>query len=151
MLANWKKHIALLLMLAYTSQSVAALLTPCHAHDPSSEPGPVAIATSVHEGAHDMHHSMGHEQHGAMEHSMQHHDLTGFAAADDSASPQINVVKADCCAALGHCLMGSCLVIHAASGTSTFSLGHGFTVADLYKLPQPLVVTSSHFRPPIFG
>ena len=150
MLASWKKHIALLLMLVYTSQSLAAWLTPCHMDEVSSEPKSIVAVASAHESAHDMHHNMGHD-HAAMNHSMLHPEIAPDSIPDTTAAANINVDKADCCDTLGHCLMGGCVVIHAASGTSALSPGDGLSIADLYELPQPLLVTSSHFRPPIFG
>jgi hypothetical protein len=141
MFDSWKKCIALLLMLVYASQSVAALVMPCHMDEQSAE---VMADMPMHAMGHDMHHGMASDH--TMGHSMAHADM---AMGDDTQAPKIGD-KPTCCGAMGHCLMGGC-TIHGASNTLAYSIGdERISVADLYRLPQPFLLTSSHFRPPIF-
>ena len=142
MLTKWNKYFVTLLMLAYTSQSFAALLMPCPMEG-------IPTAESMHpEMGHDIHVMAG--DHAMMGHSMAR-DGASFDAATIAAPPADGHDKFDCCDAMGHCLMGNCM-IHGASNDVVHALDDAASKA-VYSdhLKSPSHLTSIHFRPPIFA
>jgi hypothetical protein len=123
-LTGYKNIIILLLLMAFTSQSVAALLMPCQ-----------------HNAA--MHHEMGTmADMPGMEH--MHH-----ANVMDSTS-KTPIQQTDCCKALGHCSSGGCsLAVFGGASLITFA-SLRTSVSDLYRNTIPTALSTSLFKPPIF-
>lgn len=142
--AGYKKIIIALLLLAFTSQSFAALMMPCQFESQASHSMNMDdMARMDHSGMEGMDHS---EIEG-MDHSnmegMNHSEMVGDVKTDATD-------MSDCCKTLGHCSSGGC---------SLAFFGHPFDVSMLptqadmnifYTSRVPESLVSSPFRPPIF-
>lgn len=147
MSSRWNKYIATLLLLVYTNQAIAALMMPCQMDMSSKAIGTVMPVT--HQGVGHNMHEMAHD-HATMGHSLSH-DGKSIDAATTAAQPADGHDKFDCCDAMGHCLMGSCM-IHGASNTFVQALEDpARKAAPSAHLKSPSRLTSVHFRPPIFA
>ncbi len=123
-----KKIIIALLLLAFTSQTLATAAMTCQ----------LEKATQATAAAMDMsnEHHMDHADHASMDHSQHQSALT-----DNHNS--------DCCKTMGHCLLGGCSL-----ATATTSIDFLFTqldsaTEDFYSDVVPTPLTSPLYRPPI--
>ena len=133
---GYKNIFVALLLLAFTSQSFAALVMPCQLVAQASHPMNMdGMARMDHSGMEGMDHS-------GMA-GMDHSEMLGGIKTDTNP-------MSDCCKTVGHCSSGSC---------SLALFGHAFAVslpatqADLNDsftsfIPESFI--SSLFRPPIF-
>lgn len=125
---GYKNIFIALLLLAFTSQSFAALVMPCQFVSKAS-------------------HSMNMEDMAGMNHfdmeGMDHSEMAGDIKADTNP-------MSDCCKTVGHCSSGSCsLAIFGDSfAVSLLSTQADVNVSFISFIPESLV--SSLFRPPIF-
>ena len=133
---GYKNIFIALLLLAFTSQSFAALVMPCQFLSQASHSIYMDdMAGMNHSGMEDMDHSnmVG----------MDHSEMASDIKTDTNP-------MSDCCKTVGHCSSGSCSL--ALFGHS-FAVSLPATQADLNVsftsfIPESLI--SSLFRPPIF-
>ena len=133
---GYKNIFIALLLLAFTSQSFAALVMPCQ-----------FVSQASHSMNMDDMAKMDHSDIEGMDHSnmagMDHSEMAGDIKTDTNP-------MSDCCKTVGHCSSGSC---------SLALFGHSFAVSLLFTqanvnvsftsfIPESFV--SSLFRPPIF-
>jgi hypothetical protein len=125
---GYKNIFIALLLLAFTSQSFAALVMPCQFVSKAS-------------------HSMNMDDMAGMNHSdmegMDHSEMAGDIKTDTNP-------MSDCCKTVGHCSSGGCSL--ALFGHS-FAVSLLSTQADVnvyYTSFIPESLVSSLFRPPIF-
>jgi hypothetical protein len=86
-----------------------------------------------------------------MEPSMVQHHGKSTDAATSPVPPAEGHDDSDCCDAMGHCLMGSCM-IHGANNDFVQTLDDAATkVVFSDHLKRPSHLTSVNFRPPIFA
>lgn len=133
---GYKNIFIALLLLAFTSQSFAALVMPCQFVSKAS-------------------HSMNMDDMAGMNHSdmegMDHSNMVGMDHSEMASDIKTDTnPMSDCCKTLGHCSSGSCSL--ALFGHS-FAVSLPATQADLNVsftsfIPESLI--SSLFRPPIF-
>ena len=125
---GYKNILIALLLLAFTSQSFAALTMPCQ----------FVSQTSMSMGMSDMA-GMDHASMAGMDHSGMHH-------SDKTTSSTIS----DCCKTVGHCSSGSCSLAFFGHSfdVSLLSLHTDVNVSYTNVIPERLA--SSLFRPPIF-
>jgi hypothetical protein len=125
---GYKNIFIALLLLAFTSQSFAALVMPCQFVSQAS-------------------HSMNMDDMTRMDHSdmagMDHSEMLGGIKTDTNP-------MSDCCKTVGHCSSGSCSL---ALFGHAFAVSLPATQADLNDsftsfIPESFI--SSLFRPPIF-
>ena len=121
-LTGYKKLIVALLLLVFTSQSIAALAMSCQLN-------------SLVQPMMGMDHSMM-----AMDDSMDMMDGHSMPSGDQTA---------DCCKVMGHCPMGNCFPSATSTSTVSFSTFTS-TALDSYRSTQPDPLISSLYRPPIF-
>lgn len=125
-LTGCKKLIIALLLLAFTSQSMAAVVMSCqlaaqHSVSPSSMDEDMSMMDMSDADMADMNHAM----------SMQ------------------SDKKADCCKTMGHCLSGSCTLTGLSNSITISFAAVGSHAFDSYTSAQPLPLISSLYRPPI--
>ena len=137
--ARFHRFIALVLLLAFTSQTMAAATMNCERSTTGSKSeNPAAANLSLDDM--DMS-SMDHSD-PAMMH--MHHQLA------KKNSSQNTHQQFDCCKTMGHCLLGGC-ALAAASNAITFlfnTIGSGVDILYLEIAPNSLA--STLYRPPIF-
>jgi hypothetical protein len=133
---GYKNIFIALLLLAFTSQSFAALVMPCQFESKAS-------------------HSMNMDDMARMNHSdvegMDHSDMAGMDHSEMVGHTKTDTnPMSDCCKTVGHCSSGGC---------SLALFGHSFTVSLLsiqadvnlsYTSFIPESLIFSLFRPPIF-
>jgi len=129
-LTGYKQFIVALLLMAFTSQSIAALAMSCQLNSqakPSSEQAMMA----------------------GMDHSMM--DMDGsMDRMNDHSMPSSGDQKADCCKAMGHCSLSNCSLISMTNAFAVSLAALSSTAIDSYTSVQPLPLVSSLYRPPIF-
>lgn len=125
---GYKNILIALLLLAFTSQSFAALTMPCQ----------FVSQTSM---------SMDMSNMAGMDHAnMAGMDHSGMHSSDKTTSKPIS----DCCKTVGHCSSGSCSLAFFGHSfdVSLLSLHTDVNVSYTNVIPERLA--SSLFRPPIF-
>lgn len=134
--AGYKTIITALLLMAFTSQSIASLWMSCQ-HNAGSNTATMDGTMAA------MHHDMSamtdmNHMHSAM--SMDHMDHTSKKSTHQ---------QADCCETLGHCSSSGCSLA-AFVNTPWLSVAVlGSNVLDLYNVTVPTALSTSLFRPPI--
>ncbi|MFO1387740.1 hypothetical protein [Cellvibrio sp.] len=128
--ARYKKILIALLLLAFTSQSFAALVMPCQFASQTSmtmDMDMSDMAAMDHAGMADMDHS-----------GMHHSDQPSTTGAGD------------CCKTMGHCGSGTCSWVFFGHffDAPMFSLSSEVNAAYADVIPERLA--SSLFKPPIF-
>ncbi|HOY22145.1 MAG TPA: hypothetical protein PK002_03275 [Cellvibrio sp.] len=141
---GYKNIFIALLLLAFTSQSFAALVMPCQ-----------FLSQASHSINMDDMAGMDHSGIGGMDHSgiggMDHSNMVGMDDSEMASDIETDTnPMSDCCKTVGHCSSGSCSL--ALFGHS-FAVSLPATQADLNVsftsfIPESLI--SSLFRPPIF-
>jgi uncharacterized protein involved in copper resistance len=136
--ARLHKFIALILLLAFTSQMMATAAMNCEQEKMTSKYENVTIAKL---NLNDMNmSSMDHSDSNMMH--MHHHK-------SKTDSSQNSHQQFDCCKTMGHCLLGGC-TLAAASNAITFLISTiDSSVEDLYLGISPNPLASSLYRPPI--
>jgi uncharacterized protein involved in copper resistance len=133
---GYKNIFIALLLLAFTSQSFAALVMPCQFLSQASHSTNMDDMAGV--------------DHSGME-GMDHSNMVGMDHSEMASDIKTDTnPMSDCCKTLGHCSSGSCSL--ALFGHS-FAVSLPATQADLNVsftsfIPESLI--SSLFRPPIF-
>ncbi|MEY4640226.1 MAG: hypothetical protein RLZZ227_220 [Pseudomonadota bacterium] len=163
MFPRWKKHLVTLLLLVYTSQSIAALLMPCEmATGAGAADAQLAAALPMdHEMSHAMHQDAEHD-HALMGHSTKHAATSssgvvasvmnsGSDTSPDSPHSTASHADVDCCGLMGHCPQGSCTLPGASADPVQVSGIVGIPALHFHPLQNPASLTSTHFRPPISG
>ncbi len=136
---SYKKLIALLLILVFSSQLMAASLMTCELEN---------IFKMVPDHVHGNH--MDHSEH--MSHGMESPDLTKVPDttkrdADHSTSAQH---KSFCCKTIDHCLLGCALI--AINNHFSFQLEIASSgIEDFYSGRSSSPFIASLYRPPILG
>lgn len=145
--ARFHKILILLLLLAFTSQTVAGKTMATAMIN--CEPGKMAAnemhmdsimdmtmmnTTAVHKSAMD-------HSDPAMAH--MHH-------MSETDAPQNPHQQFDCCKTMGHCLFGGCLLAAAGHGILLSLQKINSPTEDFYSSVAPAPLVSSHYRPPIF-
>lgn len=140
--ARWNKLIVTLVFLVVTGQALAAALMPC-ALDLSmvSRAGEVSQSAGIDHAMPGMAHD-----HAAMGHAMPS-DTT--IDENGKSSPAPDHGKFDCCDAMGHCLMGGCMLYGASNDLVQVVEELARSIARVDSLQHPSHLTSAHFRPPI--
>lgn len=136
--ARLHKFIALLLLLAFTSQTMATAAMSC---ERKNEAGSQNISmTEMDVSAMDMN-KINHSD-PAMAH--MHHQMSETNHAQNQHQ------KFDCCKTMDHCLTGGC-TLAAVSSDITLPLNKADSaVEDFYLGIAPTPLISSLYRPPIF-
>jgi hypothetical protein len=133
------RFIALILLLAFTSQTLATAAMNCEQGKTVSISRNIAT-TQMNMGEMDM---------STMDYSdpsmMQMHDHT-----NTTNSPQNSHQKFDCCKTMGHCLFGGCSLAAASKGIIFMPSKFDSIAEDFYLGITPPPLASSHYRPPIF-
>lgn len=126
---GYKNFIIALLLLAFTSQTLATAAMTCQL-----EKATAAVAMDM--SSYD-HMNMDHTDHASMDHSQHANSLTDTHQ------------KSDCCKTMGHCVFGGCSLA-AASNSIDFLLTELDSAAeDFYSDVVPTPLASSLYRPPI--
>lgn len=132
------KSIVLLLLLAFTSQTMATAAMNC-AQGKMSSKHEIFAAENLSFDDMDMS-SMDHPDSSMMH---MHHQMR---KVDSSQSTH---QQFDCCKTMGHCLFGGC-ALAAANNAITFMISTiDSSVEDLYLGISPNPLASSLYRPPI--
>lgn len=129
-LTGYKKLIVALLLLVFTSQSIAALAMSCQLNS-LVQP---SIEQTMMEG---MDYSMM-----AMDDSMSMMDMQSMPSKGDQTS--------DCCKAMGHCSMGNCSFLGVSNTLVVSFTAFNSISPDSFLNIQPDPLISSLYRPPIF-
>lgn len=129
-LTGYKKFIVVLLLLAFTSQSIAALAMSCQLN---GQVQPSAEQTMM----------------GDMDHSMMGMDDSMNMMGEHSMPPKGNQMS-DCCKAMGHCSLGNCSLISVTNSFAISLAAFSSAAIDSYISVQPSPLISSLYRPPIF-
>lgn len=127
----FKSWFIALLLLAFTSQSMAALTMVCEMPQQLSQLDMHASHTRA-----DMHHAN------------MSHPMAETGSAEHSKLSR-NLPDAHC-ATMDHCTSGSCLLPALSSSFSVDTMGVTATVMDSYDSGVPVALVSSLYRPPIF-
>ena len=131
--ARFHKILILLLLLAFTSQTMATAAMNC-------EQQLVAVEMPM-DSMMDMDMS-------AMDHSdpaMAH--IRHMSEANTSQNPHQQI---DCCKTMGHCIFGGCTLAALDNGIIFLINKIDSTVEDFYLGVTPSPLVSSLYRPPIF-
>ncbi len=128
---GYKKIIIALLMLAFTSQTLATAAMTCQLDNAMQT---VAVAMDV-SSDDDM--AMDHTDHASMDHSQDANSLTD------------NHQKSDCCKTMGHCVFGGCSLAAASTNIDFLLTQRNFVAEDFYSDVTPTPLASSLYRPPI--
>jgi len=134
-----KKFTIALLLLAFTSQLMAAAAMTCELEKNSRE-SITATVTNTTPIEHSHHHHMDEmptQDMGAMNHMNQ-------------TSQTHNHQQFDCCKTMGHCLLGACSFIATHNIDSFIVIKSRSILAVFYSSTTPSPIISSRYRPPIF-
>jgi len=148
-LTDYKKLIIALLLLAFTSQTMATAAMTC-----KSLKAIQALAATPTMSP-DHHKNLDHANHLKMDHIHSdpmpaHHDKSLMSDTNSKSNSQHHPENIDCCQTIGHCLLGRC-VLATASNTASFSFARVHSAAeDFYSGVTPKPLSSSLYRPPIF-
>jgi hypothetical protein len=131
---SYKNFFIALLLLAFTSQSFAALLMPCQLLAQTSN-------------------TMNMDEMIGMDHSnmagMDHSTMTNMDHSVKTALNESGTSAADCCKTLGHCASGSCFLAYF-NPVFDFSFSPMQADANIsHASAAPEAIVSSLFRPPI--
>lgn len=142
--ARIHKFIALLLLLAFTSQTMATAAMKCEQEKTASNSAHLAMSemdmSSMDMSAMDIN-TMDHSD-SAMAH--MHH-------MSSTQAPQHNHQEFDCCKTMGHCLFGGCILAATSNSITFFVNKVEATAEDFYLGIVPSPLASSLYRPPIFS
>jgi uncharacterized protein involved in copper resistance len=127
---GYKKFIIALLLLAFTSQTMATAAMTCQL-----EKATQAVAMDM---SSDDHMAMDHTDHASMDHSQHANSLTDTHQ------------KSDCCKTMGHCLLGGCSLATATTSIDFLLTQLDSAAEDFYSDVVPTPLASSLYRPPIF-
>lgn len=130
--SGYKNILIALLLLAFTSQSLAALVMPCQFVSQTSMTVTMAMDMS------DMT-EMDHAGMADMDHSGMHH----------SDQPP-TTTSGDCCKTMGHCGSGTCSLVFFGHFFDLSLLSPSSEVNAAYVDVIPERLASSLFKPPIF-
>lgn len=127
---GYQKFIIALLLLAFTSQTLATVAMTCQLDKVMQT---VAMDMSSHD-----HMNMDHADHADMDHSQHTNALT------DTHS------TSDCCKTMGHCTLGGCSLAAASTSIDFLLTQPNVAAEDFYSDVAPTPLISSLYRPPIF-
>lgn len=130
--SSLQKIISLLLLLAFTSQTLAAAAMTCELENAAPTPAIEKLTDSV------VHHDMDHMQ----------HDMSTMPVAPDNS--EHNHPTSDCCKTMGHCLLGGCSLAAASTSIDFLFTQLDSATEDFYSDVAPTPLASSLYRPPIF-
>jgi hypothetical protein len=128
-----QKLIVLLLLLAFTSQTLAAAAMTCALDKAVKAPSVDAVMVSL------THHDMDHTQ----------HDMSEMPATSDDSEYSHSPSDSDCCKTMGHCLFGGCSLAAASNAIDFLLIKFHSTTEDFYSSVAPTPLASSLYRPPI--
>lgn len=128
-----QKLIVLLLLLAFTSQTLAAATMTCELDKAVKAPSVDAVMVSL------THHDMDHT----------HHDMSAMPATSDNSEHSNSPSDSDCCKTMGHCLFGGCSLAAASNAIDFLLIEFYSTTEDFYSGVTPTPLVSSLYRPPI--
>ncbi len=139
--SSCRKIITLLLLLAFTSQTLATAAMTCElektvkisAIDKFMKDEPMDVEVTEDVAHHDNH---------------MHHDA-GTAPAD-ADNFQDHHQSQDCCKYMGQCLLGGCALATANNSTTLLLNKIASTPEDYYSSFTPTPLATSLYRPPIF-
>ena len=126
-----QKIITLLLLLAFTSQTLAAAAMTCELEKAVKIPAVDRLMEPI------AHHDMDHMQ----------HDMSAMPVAPDNS--EHNHSASDCCKTMGHCLLGGCSLAAASTSIVFLLTKLHSTTEDFYSDVAPTPLASSLYRPPI--
>jgi uncharacterized protein involved in copper resistance len=127
--ARLHKILILLLLLAFTSQTMATAAMNCEQEK--------TAATDMHMDMSDM---------TGMDMSKMDH-MRHMSKID---APQNSHHQFDCCKTMGHCLFGGCSLAAASHGIVLSLQKINSVLEDFYSGAAPAPLVSSLYRPPIF-
>jgi hypothetical protein len=130
----YEKVITLLLLLAFTSQTLATAAMTCELEKNTTAP---AVASEM----------MANVAHHDMEH--MHHDMSAMSATADNSEDSHPPSDSDCCKTMGHCLFGGCSLAAASNALDFLVIKFYSTPEDFYSGVTPTPLASSLYRPPI--
>lgn len=138
-LTTCKKIIIALLLLAFTSQTLATAAMICEL-EKTTQTSSIAMNINADSMTHAHHHMS----------EMPVHDMTEMETMDHPSQHHSQHQQFDCCKTMGHCLMGGCSFA-ATSNFHIFLFSKPHTTAvDFYSSSEPAPLISSLYRPPIF-
>jgi hypothetical protein len=141
---GYKKIFIVLLLLAFTGQSFAAVAMPCQfgLH--------LSNSTNMTDMAGMDHSKM---DHGSMNRgNMDHSNMAGMDHSDlGGADPTTPVKPMDCCKTMSHCSSSSCSLTFLSDSFSLFLFPTHTAVNLVYSRVFPETLASELFRPPILG
>lgn len=138
-LTSYKKIIIALLLLAFTSQTLATAAMTCELGK-IARPESVVMNTNADTMMHAHHHMS----------EMPAHDMSAMGDMNHSAQPNNTHQQFDCCKTMGHCLPGGCSLATANTATEFLLLDFNSIAVDFYLNNASSPLTSSFYRPPIF-
>ena len=133
--SSLQKFIVLLLLLAFTSQTLATAAMTCELEKNITAP---AVASKMMENV--AHHDMDHT----------HHDMSAMPATSNNTEHSHPPSDSDCCKTMGHCLFGGCSLAAASTAIDFLFIKFHSTTEDFYSSLTPTSIASSLYRPPIF-
>jgi hypothetical protein len=128
-----QKFIALFLLLAFTSQTLATAAMTCELEKAMDMPVVDRLVESV------AHHGMDH----------MHHDMSAMPATSKNSEHSHPPSDSDCCKTMGHCLFGGCSLAAASNAIDFLLIEFYSTTEDFYSGVTPTPLVSSLYRPPI--
>ena len=128
-----QKLLVLLLLLAFTSQTLATAAMTCELDKAVKAPSVDAVIASI------THHDMDHTQ----------HDMSAMPATSNNSEHSHPPSDSDCCKTMGHCLFGGCSLAAASNAIDFLLTELDSATEDFYSGVTPTPLASSLYRPPI--
>jgi|GEM_PF-3352582 len=130
---GYQKIIVLLLLLAFTSQTLATVSMTCELEKATTMPSAVLAMAEM---------SMTEMDH-------MHHDMSTMPVVSDDTQ-QHSHQKSNCCKTMGDCVFGGCTLATASNSMDFLLAKLDSTAEDFYSSVAPKPLSSSFYRPPIF-
>lgn len=129
---GYQKFIIALLLLAFTSQTMATAAMTCQLEKATQ------AVTAAMDMSSDNPMAMDHTDHANMDHYQHVSSLTDTHPISD------------CCKTMGHCVFGGCSLAAASTSIDFLLTQRNFVAEDFYSDVAPTPLASSLYRPPIF-